>query len=271
MNEWTHRLHVASLEKGCYSFAMTMHRLAVDTPLQKGASVSLSESQAHYVTSVLRLKPGQKLRLFHAASGEYDAEIHAVYKKGCDLRIGEQTRPAKLSPDLWCCFAPVKGGRTETIIEKATELGARVIQPVLTRRSVVDKVNIERLAAIAREAAEQSERLDVPEIRPLVPFEHFLANWPKDRPLFYGDESGNSESILAELAQAKNAAVGTLAGPEGGFTEEEFAQLRHVGFAKGVGLGPRILRSDTANIILCALVMQHFGDWDERPRFQPDA
>jgi 16S rRNA (uracil1498-N3)-methyltransferase len=259
-------LYVASSKKCCYSFAMTIHRIAADTPLQKGASVSLSESQAHYVTSVLRLKTNDTIRLFHAQSGEYEAVIHATYKKNCDLRIGEQTRAPKLSPDFWLCFAPVKGGRTETIIEKATELGARVIQPVLTKRCVVDKVNIERLEVIAREAAEQCERVDVPQIRPLIAFEKFLAEWPKERPLFYGDESGNSESFHA-VQNIKMNGIASIAGPEGGFTDEEFAQLRHVGFAHGVSLGPRILRSDTANITLCALIMQEFGDWDERPRY----
>ena len=246
---------------------MTIHRIAADAPLQKGATITLSEAQAHYVTSVLRQKEGAVLRLFHSESGEYEAVIHTIYKRGCDVRVGEQTRVAKRSPDFWLCFAPVKGGRTETIIEKATELGARVIQPVLTKRCVVDKINIERMFMIAREAAEQCERLDIPEIRPLVPFEQFLANWPKDRPLFYGDESGNSESIKEALKGSITQSA-SLTGPEGGFTDEEFAQLGHVGFAKGVGLGPRILRSDTANITLCALVMQHFGDWDERPRYR---
>jgi 16S rRNA (uracil1498-N3)-methyltransferase len=245
----------------------TIQRIAADTPLQKGATIGLNESQAHYVTNVLRLKPGDTVKLFHESSGEYAAEITAVYKKGCELRIGEQLRAAKASPDFWLCFAPVKGGRTETIIEKATELGARVIQPVLTKRCVVDKVNVERLSMIAREAAEQSERLDVPEIRPMITFEQLLSTWPKERVLFYGDESGNSESFNA-VQKTKMNGTATLAGPEGGFTPEEFAQLKHVDFAKGVALGPRILRSDTANIILCALVIQHFGDWDERPRFQ---
>lgn len=249
---------------------MTIHRIAADKPIQKGATLSLEESQAHYLTNVLRLKPNDRLRLFHAASGEYEASVSAVYKKGCELHIGDQLRAPRPSPDFWCCFAPVKGGRTETIIEKATELGVRVIQPVLTKRCVVDKVNIDRLAMIAREAAEQSERLDVPEIRPLVKFEDLLANWPKGRPLFYGDESGNSASISGVLEQAMPQAA-SMAGPEGGFTHEEFAQLRHVPFAKGVSLGPRILRSDTANIILSALIVQHMGDWDERPRFEHSA
>ncbi|MBN8543964.1 MAG: 16S rRNA (uracil(1498)-N(3))-methyltransferase [Alphaproteobacteria bacterium] len=249
---------------------MTIHRIASITPLQKGIILALDESQAHYVTSVLRLKTNDTLRLFHADSGEYEGVIHAVYKKGCELRIGEQTRSPKRSPDFWCCFAPVKGGRTETIIEKATELGARVIQPVLTKRCVVDKVNLERFEIIAREAAEQCERLDIPEIRPLIPFEKLLASWPNERLLFYGDESGNSESITKTL-ENRTPQIASLAGPEGGFTPEEFAQLSHVAFARGVSLGPRILRSDTANITLCALIMQQFGDWNERPRFQPNA
>lgn len=249
---------------------MTIHRIASTIPLQKGAFLALEESQAHYVSSVLRLKPNDNLRLFHTDCGEYEAVIHAIYKKGCELRIGEQTRQPQRSPDFWCCFAPVKGGRTETIIEKATELGARVIQPVLTKRCVVDKVNIERLDAVAREAAAQCERIDIPEIRPLIIFEKLLAAWPAERTLFYGDESGNSASI-ADVIKNKMLQTASLVGPEGGFAPEEFTQLKHIVFTHGVSLGPRILRSDTANITLCALIMQQCGDWNERPRFQPNA
>ena len=120
---------------------MTIPRLASDVPLHPGAVLPLSPAQHHYLLHVLRLKPGDALRLFHAASGEFTARIHHLTKREGSLVLVKQVRPPKLSPDLWVCFAPVKGGRTETILEKVTELGARVIQPVLTRRAVVDKLN----------------------------------------------------------------------------------------------------------------------------------
>lgn len=188
----------------------------------------------------------------------------------------------------------------ETIIEKATELGASLLQPVITARTIVDRVNLARAEAIAREAAEQSERIDWPEIREPVKLLNLLGDWPKEVPLIYGDESGESESILTlshrervmsacesgegtraaltmsspvaperapTSAEGRGNAWAILVGPEGGFTPDEFAALARVNAAIGVGLGPRILRSDTAVITLCAITMRHWGDWDNRPRF----
>ena len=245
---------------------MTIPRLASDIPLHPGAMLPLTPAQHHYLLHVLRLKPGDALRLFHADSGEFSARIHHLTKREGSLVLVKQVRPPKLSPDLWVCFAPVKGGRTETILEKITELGARVIQPVLTRRAVVDKLNPERAMATIREAAEQCERLDVPELRPMLPLANLLADWPKDRPLFYGDEAGGGETFSPTMLRGV-AHAACLIGPEGGFAPEEFAMLRHCPFARPVGLGPRILRSDTAAIILTALLIAESGDWHEPPRF----
>lgn len=274
------------------------YRLAVDAALAPQARVILHDNAAHYLTQVLRLKEGQDLALFNGADGEWRAQISDIRKKEVTLAVMEclrpgvnQRPPSARGINLIVCFAPIKGGRMETIIEKATELGATMLQPVITARTIVDKVNLARAEAIAREAAEQCERIDWPEIREPVKLLNLLGDWPADMPLIYGDESGASAAIaslineggLAPYATLTPAASGSpsathgpndhpsrwaiLVGPEGGFTMDEFAALARVKSAIGVGLGPRILRADTAVITLCALTMQAWGDWDERPRF----
>ncbi|MBX9727243.1 MAG: 16S rRNA (uracil(1498)-N(3))-methyltransferase [Rickettsiales bacterium] len=250
-------------------------RLAVDMPLREGATLTLADNTAHYLTTVLRLKAGDSIALFNRNAGEWRATITATGKKEVTLIVAQCLRPPSArSHHLTVCFAPIKGGRMETIIEKATELGASVLQPVITARTIVDKVNLARAEAIAREAAEQSERIDWPEIREPVKLLNLLGDWPKDVPLIYGDESGLSPSIHEGLNAPRVASHGEperswaiLAGPEGGFTPDEFAALQRVNAAIGVGLGPRILRADTAVITLCAITMLHWGDWGTRPRF----
>lgn len=297
------------------------YRLAHDAALSKGVTVHLRENAAHYLTAVLRLKTGDCVALFNRESGEWRAVVSDIRKREVVLQVEEMLRGPHAQPfHLTVCFAPIKGGRMETIIEKATELGASVLQPVLTNRSIVDKVNLERAEAIAREAAEQCERIDWPEIREPVKLMKLLGDWPADTPLIYGDESGGSASILslaepspenakgifglsqgrgapaalpAVHANAENGATtapqrtsplgevetllgvsgegvthwAILVGPEGGFAPEEFAALKHVKAARGVGLGPRILRADTAVITLCVATLMAWGDWHERPRF----
>lgn len=245
------------------------HRLAIDQPLARNSRIELADNAAHYLTHVLRLKEGDRLSLFNARDGEWLAALHAVRKKHATLLIEAPLQTARPALDMWVCFAPVKGGRLETILEKATELGAGALQPVITARTIVDKVNLERADSIVREAAEQCERTDWPEIREPVKLLPLLANWPPDRPLLYGDESGASGPLAETLRTLESAARwGVLTGPEGGFTAEEFAALRHVQAAYGVGLGPRILRADTAVITLCALTAEAWGDWHHAPHFE---
>ena len=255
------------------------YRLAIDQPLAQGIAMRLEGNQAHYLMNVLRLKIGDTVSLFNRTDGEYSAEIQEVSKRLVLVAIAAQSRPPEQPVGLTVCFAPIKGGRLETIIEKATELGANILQPVITARTIVGKVNLERAQAIAREAAEQCERTGWPEIREPVKLLSLLGNWPSDRPLIYGDESGVSGSItelvpppLQSAASAVAAPTamtgwGILVGPEGGFTPEELAALTRVSAAKGVGLGPRILRADTAVITLCALTLAAWGDWHLAPRF----
>ena len=266
------------------------YRLAVTAPLSAGATLTLEGNPAHYVQQVVRLKLGDVLGVFNRTDGEWAGEIVELTKRTVMLHVKEKLRsPSLTAPQLTVCFSPIKGGRLETIIEKATELGATVLQPVLTQRTIVDKVNLERAEAIAREAAEQCERIEWPEIRPLIKLPALLGSWAQDVPLIYGDESGESPSIFdgglppfaskdtnppaLRLAQSatqdnqKGYPWGILVGPEGGFTPEEFALLKRVPAAKGVSLGPRILRADTAVITLCALTLAAWGDWDQRPRY----
>jgi 16S rRNA (uracil1498-N3)-methyltransferase len=258
------------------------YRLAVDAALATGAAVTLRDNAAHYLSTVLRLGVGETVTVFNRADGEWQARIADMRKKEMTLTVESCMRaPSPSGMKLMVCFAPIKGGRMETIIEKATELGASVLQPVITQRTIVDKVNIARAEAIAREAAEQCERIDWPEIREPVKLLNLLGDWPADMPLIYGDESGGSGSIIeALIKQSRLPRVGgkeppsmntkqwaVLAGPEGGFTPDEFAALGRVKAALGVGLGPRILRADTAVITLCVATLMAWGDWDERPRF----
>lgn len=244
------------------------HRLATDASLKSGALVTLADGPAHYLGHVLRLKAGDRIALFSCADGEWLADIIEVKKKAMVLQVGEQLRAPAEPLDFWVAFAPIKGGRLETIIEKSTELGAALLQPVITQRTIVDKVNAERAQSTAREAAEQCERIDWPEIREPLKLATWLGQFPKDRLLIYGDESGIGEPI-AVLTQKENPhGWCILAGPEGGFTPDELAMLRHLPNARAVSLGPRILRADTAIITLAAITLSAWGDWHQKPRFK---
>jgi 16S rRNA (uracil1498-N3)-methyltransferase len=247
------------------------YRLSTVEPLASGRLVKLSGNAAHYLAHVLRLSVGDRVGLFNRGEGEFAARITHAGKKTLELVVEEQRRAPDAPTGLTVCFAPIKGGRMETIIEKATELGADVLQPVLTSRSVVDKVNLGRAEAIAREAAEQCERTGWPEIREPVKLLALLGGWPSDMPLIYGDESGSGVPVTrlceAVARPVDGAGWAILVGPEGGFTPEEFAALGKVKSAYGVGLGPRILRADTAAITLCAATLMAWGDWHRAPRF----
>lgn len=247
--------------------ASPRYRLSVTAPLAAGETVTLAGNAAHYLAHVLRSKPGDRVRLFNRADGEFSAALTAIAKREVVLTIEAQTRPPERATGLTVCFVPIKGGRLETIIEKATELGADVLQPVFSARSVVDKVNRERAETLAREAAEQCERVSWPDIREPVKLLRLLGDWPADMPLIYGDETGHGDPITQLVtATQRPPRWAILAGPEGGFTPDEFAALSKVPTARGVSLGPRILRADTAIITLSAATLMAWGDWDQHPR-----
>ena len=230
----------------------SLPRLFVDETLAEGACVTVD---GNYLAAVLRLGPGNKVKLFDDRTGEWLAEIVEAGKKRVTLRIGARLREREEVPDLWLLFAPVKRGRIDWLIEKATELGVKRLQPVLTRRTIVDRLNLERLRAHAVEAAEQCERTALPVLDDPRKLDALLKDWPADRALYFADEAGGEAFAPA----AGPAAI--LIGPEGGFTEEERAMIRALPRARPVSLGPRILRADTAALAAVSLWMGAAGDW----------
>ncbi len=238
-------------------------RLYVPIPLEIGKQISLDESQSRYLGAVMRLSEGCEILLFDGQNGEFIGEIIKLRKKETIVKLKKQNKIYKPMPDIWLLFAPVKKDRTDFIIEKATELGASRIIPVITQRTIVEKVRIERFHAQAIEAAEQSERLDVPEIGEAVCLEKLLTNWPSNRLLFFMDESGKGRSAL-KILLSSNQPAGILVGPEGGFSEEEFLLLKKYSFTRSVSLGPLILRAETAVAAALSLWQAVNGNWGDR-------
>jgi 16S rRNA (uracil1498-N3)-methyltransferase len=236
-------------------------RLYVTADLAAGLSLELARPQAHYLRYVLRLAPGAAVALFNGRDGEWRAHIDRFGKNAGTLTVAEQRRPQETPGDLWLLFAPLKRARIDFLVEKATELGVGALYPVTTERTVVERVNLDRLAANAIEAAEQTERLSVPEIRPPQPLHRLLDSWPAPRRLLLCDESGTAPSIAEVLAGAPAGPLAVLVGPEGGFTQTELDALRKLPFVSPVGLGPRVLRADTAALAALAVLQALVGDW----------
>ena len=239
----------------------SLPRLFVDQQLSEGLALTLDGAQANYLGAVLRLGAGAQVKLFDDRSGEWLGEITDAGKKRVVLRLTAHLREREPVPDVWLLFAPIKRGRIDWMIEKATELGADRLVPVITRRTIVDKVNLERLRAHAIEAAEQCERTALPMLSEPQKLEALLANWPGDRALLFADEAGG-EPMSAGLTPGPAA---ILIGPEGGFTHEERAAIRAVPQARPVSLGPRILRADTAAVAALSLWIAGAGDWSLTP------
>lgn len=250
-----------------------MIRLCVSDPLSAGAAVRPAPEQSRYLLSVMRLQVGAELLLFNGRDGEWRATVELAGKRDCVLRAEVETRPQAGTPDVELVVALVKRGPLETIVEKAVELGVRRIRLVTTRRTNADHVRLDRLAAIATEAAEQTGRLDVPELAAPVKLEALLEGWDGARRLMFCDEAGDDPSAewggtsgrarpaLEALKAVGGESWAVLIGPEGGFTPEERAALRALDFVTPVTLGPRILRADTAAISALALWQAALGDW----------
>lgn len=238
-------------------------RLYAGQKLAAGSLWTPEAAQAHYLLTVLRLTTGDKIKVFDGCSGEYLAEISEANKKSCVITVHEKLRDMAYSPDLWLLFAPVKKDKTDFIIAGATELGVRKIMPVITQRTISERIKKERFEAQAIEAAEQCRRLDIPEISVSQALESILKNWPENRMLYFMDESGHGECVATafNLACPLQAAA-ILVGPEGGFSEEELQQLRALPFAKGVSLGKRILRAETVVMAALSCWQAQSGDWN---------
>ena len=236
-------------------------RLYVEADLGAGAAVPVDGNAAHYLISVMRVKDGDAALLFNGRDGEWAARCTAIRKRGLVLECVEQTKPLETVPDFWLCSAPIKKGRIDLVMEKATELGVARIVPVLMARCVVDKLNPERLAAQMIEAAEQCGRTALPELGETVKLDALLKDWPIGRMLFFADELGGAPIRKAFAANPGAAAL--LVGPEGGFTTQEREAIRAHPAAQAISLGPRILRAETAAIVATACWMSLNGDWTE--------
>lgn len=234
-------------------------RLFVESTLSDGLELAIAGPQAHYLISVMRLKVGAPIKLFDDATGEWLAEAAIIGKRDLILRVNGQLRPREAVPDLWLLAAPIKKARIDLVAEKASELGVALYRPVITRRTIVERLNLERLRSHMIEAAEQCGRTALPELGEPVKLAQLLAEWPKQRTLYFADESGGIP--LAKVARPGPAAI--LIGPEGGFDEGERGAIRAVPQAVPISLGPRILRAETAAIAALAIWMASAGDWAE--------
>ncbi|HEX8512496.1 MAG TPA: 16S rRNA (uracil(1498)-N(3))-methyltransferase [Allosphingosinicella sp.] len=239
---------------------LSLPRLFVAQLLCEGATLALDGPSANYLGNVLRLGPGARVKLFDDRTGEWLAEIVEAGKKRVTLAVTEHLRAREPVPDLWLLFAPIKRGRIDWLVEKATELGVARLVPVVTRRTVVERLNLDRLRAHIVEAAEQCERTALAELAEPQKLGALLAEWPAERILYFADEAGG-EPLSGEPGPGA-----ILIGPEGGFTDEERAAIRALPQARPVSLGPRILRADTAALAAVTLWMAAAGDWSASPR-----
>jgi 16S rRNA (uracil1498-N3)-methyltransferase len=232
---------------------MRSPRLHVAAGLSADAVIAITDDQARHVQSVLRLEAGALVSLFNAADGEWQGALEPLGKRGAAVRLRVQLRPPEPIGDLTLMFAPVKRQATDWIIEKATELGATRLIPVITRRTIVETVRLDRWRAITIEAAEQCERLDLPEISAPQPLAAALAHWPTDKPLLFADEQGGPP-LSTTIAGAAVKPTALLVGPEGGFDPSERTTLHSLDFVRPFSFGRRILRAETAAIAGLALL-----------------
>lgn len=236
-----------------------MIRLHVPQPLSPGAALAPTLDQSRYLTQVMRLKAGDDLLVFNGADGEWRVSVAEVLRKGVVLRAEEQVRPQAYGPDLDLIVAVVKKARVETIVEKAAELGAKRVRLTITQRTNADRIRLDRLDAIAEEAAEQTGRLDVPTVDDPMKLDALLNGWDPSRRLMFCDETGGAP---VASAVTESGAWAILIGPEGGFSPEERERLIALPFTTAVSLGPRILRADTAAIAAMTLWQAAVGDWE---------
>ena len=239
----------------------SVQRLYCEAELTKQAVISLGDNQAHYLRSVVRMAIGDAVLVFNGRDGEWLAEITELGKKRAALVLQTQTRQQDEANDIMLLLAPIKRDRLDYLAQKATEMGASHLLPVVTKRTQNSKLNIERLQANAIEAAEQCNLLHVPKVEAPSRLDHVLADWPADRCIIFCDEHADLEQGLSDLQRLKGQKIAILIGPEGGFDEEERAVLLARKDTLAISLGPRILRADTALVAALALVQSQIGDW----------
>ena len=238
---------------------MSTPRLYLETHLAAGLEIEAEPGQAHHLGAVLRRGPGDAVAVFNAQYGEWAGRITALRKDRCRIALEAQSRAPAPEPDLRLMVAALKRDAMEWLMEKATELGVAAIHPVVTRRSVADRVNQARLAAIARGAAEQCERLSLPVIHAAMPLHAALAVWD-GVPLFMAAERAGAPALPQALS-GQRLPLGLLIGPEGGFDRAELDAAQSYPFVKPIGLGPRILRAETAAVAGLSVLAALAGDW----------
>lgn len=238
-----------------------MPRLWVEGDLAPGARLGLEPKQLHYLRNVMRLGAGDGLLAFNGRDGEWRMTVVGLDRKTGEIEAVERTRVQSPKPALRYCFAPLKHARLDYMVQKATEMGAGLLQPVSTARTVAGRVNLERMHDNAVEAAEQCNMLSVPEVAPMVDFTRLLDDWPQGMPLIHCDEAAPCGSPLDVLGAVARGPAGVLIGPEGGFSPEERDALGRRDFVVPISLGPRIMRADTAAVAALAVVQATIGDW----------
>lgn len=245
-----------------------MQRLFLRHILADGARVEADRGQANYLLNVLRLTDGDSILVFNGSDGEWRAEVRATGRKACVLELREQTRPQTPAGNLDYLFAPLKHARLDYMVQKAVEMGAGRLRPVMTQHTQSSRINLERMEANVIEAAEQCGVISVPAVSDLVALKDLLATWPDSDPtrrLLFCDEGEATHSpmsVLADLAETGPTPLAVLIGPEGGFSVEERAMLRALPFVTVIPLGPRILRADTAAVAALAVIQATLGDWN---------
>lgn len=239
-------------------------RLFVGHDLSQGGTIALDKDQSLYLAAVLRKVVGDEVVLFNGRDGAWLCRLTSDSKKSVALEAVEQIAPQTPVSDLWYGFAPLKSERLDYVIQKAVEMGAGIIQPVMTQYTQVNRLKTQRLSANAIEAAEQCEVLSVPEIGEEVSLERLLETWKAvhgTRKLVFADEGAASSSPIETLTALKGERIGLLVGPEGGFSDEEREKLHGLDFVVPISLGPRILRADTAAVAALAVIQATIGDW----------
>jgi 16S rRNA (uracil1498-N3)-methyltransferase len=238
-----------------------MQRLFIDAPLSMGAVYEAAKEQFNYLVNVLRFDAGDAVLVFNGRDGEWRAELSLPSKKRLLLTATEQTRPQPAPCDLHYLFAPLKVGRLDYLVQKAVEMGAGLLQPVMTQHVQGKITSMDRLRANVIEAAEQCGVLGIPQVLEPRKLEDVLWAWPKERRIIFCDEGDAGQNPLPILASVKETRLALLIGPEGGFSDAERTLLRSLDFVTAIPLGPRILRADTAAVAAMAVIQAAIGDW----------
>lgn len=238
-----------------------MQRLFLDGGLSAGSRIEAEPEQFNYLANVLRLTEGAEILVFNGRDGEWRARLSFPTRKRLTIEAVEQTRPQPSAPDLHYLFAPLKVGRLDYMVQKAVEMGAGVLQPVMTQHVQGKITNLDRLQANVVEAAEQCGILSVPQVMAPARLRDLLDGWPAGRRIIFCDEGDEGQNPLTILDRIEEKQLALLVGPEGGFSEEERSLLRGLDFVTPIPLGPRILRADTAAVAALAVIQASIGDW----------